>query len=331
MSSEDAPERSERTPLNKSDALLANVAILYYKDGLTQNDIAKRLGVSRPTVVAYLRQARELNIVDIRINGASFTVSNLSREIKDAFDLKDVYLASVFPTEDESIEAIDVMRHVARAGAMAVYDLLQPGDVLGVAWGQTIQCLAEEMPRGIIRNVKICQMIGSMKSRNLPAPETSSIRIAANLGADCFTLHAPAVLSSVEITDALKREPLIRSQLENFSILTKTLFSVGNCELDTQIVKSGIATTEQIGWYKEHGAAAVICGRFIDAIGEQVVGELDSRMIGITPAELKAVGDGILVASGLPKVEAMLAALRGGYVSYLVTDEPTGQKLLSQR
>lgn len=330
MSLEGETERQDRSPAVKNDALLANVAILYYKDGLTQNDIAKRLGVSRPTVVAYLRQARELNIVDIRINGASFTVSNLSREIKDAFGLKDVYLASMFSSDDESQETADTLRHVACAGAMAVYDLLRPSDVLGVAWGQTIQCLAEEMPRGVIRGVKICQMIGSMKSRTLPAPETSSIRIAASLGADCFTLHAPALLSSAEVAAALKREPLIRSQLANFSILTKSLFSVGSCQPNTQIVKSGIATAEQVAWYQARGARAVICGRFVDENGEHVTGELDDRMIGIRPEELRAVPEGIMVASGLDKVEAMLACLSGGYARYLVTDEVTGLQLLKE-
>ncbi|MDR3496489.1 MAG: sugar-binding transcriptional regulator [Ancalomicrobiaceae bacterium] len=331
MSLVDDAIQPERTLGIKNDALLANVAMLYYKDGLTQNDIAKRLGVSRPTVVAYLRQARELNIVDIRINGASFSVSNLSRELKDAFRLEDVYLAAVYPDPEQSDGPTDALRRVACAGAMAVHDLLRPGDILGVAWGQTIQFLAEEMPRGSVRNLKVCQMIGSMKLRDLPAPETSSIRIAASLGAECFTLHAPAVLSSVEITEALKQEPLIHSQLTNFSILTKTLFSVGNCESDTQILKAGIASVEQVRWYKQNGAIAVICGRFIDVAGEQVVGELDSRMIGITPAELKAVGTGILVSAGLHKVDAMLAALKGGYVSYLVTDEPTGRALLALR
>lgn len=331
MNSVDQIVPLDRSPAVKNDALLANVAILYYKDGLTQNEIAKRLSVSRATVVAYLRQARELNIVDIRINGASFTVSNFSRELKDAFGLEDVYLATVFPDPDDDNGEETTLRHVACAGAMAVHDLLRPGDVLGVAWGQTIQWVAEEMPHSAIRNLKVCQMIGSMKLHDLPSPESSSIRIAANLGAECFTLHVPAVLSSAEITEALKREPLIHSQLENFSILTKVLFSVGNCESDTQIVKSGIASVEQVQWYKDHGAVAVICGHFIDATGRQVVGELDSRMISITPQELKKVGNGILVASGLSKVDAIMAAIRGGYVSYLVTDEVTGRKLLSQR
>ncbi len=324
-------DRSERKSLHRNDALLANIAILYYKDGLTQNEIARRLGVSRPTVVNYLRQAREQNIVDIRINGTSFSSSKLSKDLREAYGLEDVYIASALPGSATNADkrARDVRRRVARIGAMAVYDLLQPGDVLGIAWGETIQWLAEEMPRGAVRNLTICQTIGSMKSPLLPAAETSSIRIAASLNADCYTLHAPAILSSKKIADALKKEPIIRTQLEKFTELTKVLFSVGNCSETTHLVQSGIASVEELHWYQVHGAVGVVCGRFIDARGEHVKGEMDERMIGITPDELKRVKCGILVAAGMDKIEAIRAALSGGYVRYLVTDELTGKALVS--
>ncbi len=332
MKSTPGRDKGERRSLNRNDTLLANIAILYYKDGLTQNEIAKRLGVSRPTVVNYLRQAREQNIVDIRINGTSFSSSKLSKDLRDAYGLKDVFIASVLPGPGSNADkrARDVRRQVARVGAMAVYDLLQPGDVLGIAWGETIQWVAEEMPRGIIRNLTICQTIGSMKSPLLPAAETSSIRIAASLNADCYTLHAPAILSSKKIADALKKEPIIRTQLEKFRELTKVLFSVGNCSETTHIVQSGIASVEELHWYQAHGAVGVICGRFINAKGEHVKGEMDERMIGITPEDLKHVRCGILVAAGTDKIEAIRAAFVGGYVQYLVTDEMTGRLLVSR-
>lgn len=189
-------EKPQRALTQRDDSLLANVAILYYKDGLTQSDIAQRLGVSRASVVNYLRQAREQNLVDIRINGASFSVSRLSTDLRDAYGLEDVYIATAYPDADDGPEKLSatLRRQVARVGAMAVYDLLQPGDVLGVAWGETIQWLSEEMPRGAVRNLTVCQMNGSMKPPLAPAAETCSIRISSALGADCFTLHAPAIL-----------------------------------------------------------------------------------------------------------------------------------------
>jgi DNA-binding transcriptional regulator LsrR (DeoR family) len=328
-----ATGQPERALTQRDDSLLANVAMLYYRDGLTQNEIAIRLGASRATVVNYLRQAREQNIVDIRIKGASFSASNLSKELREAFNLDDVFIATAFPDSgtDAKRRAVEVRRRVARVGAMAVYDLVQPGDVLGVTWGQTIQWLSEEMPRGAVRGLTVCQMIGAMRSPLLPAAETCAIRIASSLGADCRTLHAPAILSTREIADALRREPTIHAQLQKLSELTKTLFSVGNCSRTTRIVQSGIVTLAEMKWYTDHGAVADICGRFIDGQGRHVEGDLDARMIGVTPSDLKKAKAGILVACGAEKVEAMKAALAGRYARYLVTDEITGKLLLSAR
>ena len=47
------------------DSMLAEVAELYYKDRLTQAQIGKRLGLSRQTIVSYLRQAKKRGIVEI--------------------------------------------------------------------------------------------------------------------------------------------------------------------------------------------------------------------------------------------------------------------------
>ena len=51
-----------------SEGMLAAVAELYYKDGLTQAQIGKRLGLSRQTIVSYLRQGKKRGIVEIKIS-----------------------------------------------------------------------------------------------------------------------------------------------------------------------------------------------------------------------------------------------------------------------
>ncbi len=324
-------ERIERNSAQKNDMLLAHVAILYYKDGLTQSEIAKRLGVSRATVVNYLRSAREQNIVDIRISGSSFVGSRLSRDLKERFGLEDVYIAIVFPGTALSLakQAAEIRRQVARVGAMALCDLVQAGNVLGVAWGETIRRLSEELPRSSVRNLTVCQLIGSMKSPLLSAAETCAIRIASNLGADCYTLHAPAVLTSAKLAEERKVEPIIQTQLQRLNTLTKTLFSVGNCETSTHIIQAGITTQKELDWYRSQGAVGVICGRFIDASGRHIEGKVDARMISITPAQMKKVKTGILVASGTEKIEVIKAALAGGYATHLIIVEPTGKQLLS--
>lgn len=324
-------DKLEGSSTQRNDAVLANAAILYYKEGLTQNEIAKRMGISRATVVNYLRLARENNIVDIRINGTSFSSSKLSKDLKEKFQLSDAYVADFTSHDGEGVgnRIENLNRHVARVGAAALFEILKPDDVLGVAWGGTIHFLSEEIPRGGIAGLTVCQMIGSMKTPLLSAAETCAIRISSRLGADCNTLHAPAVLSSAELAAALRLEPVIKSQLEKFSEFTRTVFSVGNCDANTHIVQSAIVTQEEFSWYKSRGAVGVLCGRFIDEHGDHIVGAMDDRMIGISLDELRQLNSGVLVAGGPEKLLAIRATLTGGYVSHLVVDDSTARQLLA--
>jgi len=317
----------------RGDYLLATTAILYYKDGLTQNEIAKRLGVSRATVINYLRLARENGIVDIRINGSSFSANSLARELKNKLNLEDVYIASVH-SDDASTEADAeeyALRQVARVAAMALCEIVSPDDILGVAWGKTIQMLAEELPSLTKPGLSVYQMIGSMKSPLLIAAETCAINIARRFGADCHTLHAPAILSTKELAEGLRSEPIIKSQLAQLNTMNRTLFSVGSCLERTHLLQSGIATVKDLKWYIKKGAAGIICGRFIDVEGNQIQGPLDKRMISVTPDQLRSAGNGILVISGLHKIDATKAAIKGGYVTHLITDEQTGKALLNEK
>lgn len=326
---EHANKRDVRRAL-RQDSVLANTAILYYKEGLTQNEIALRLGVSRPTVINYLRLAREQNIVDIRINGASFTATDTFRELRHRFDLTDVYIAS-FPPDGDPADVsyrAQINRQIAQVGAMALHDILQPGELVGIAWGETIYHLANEAPYRVIDDLTVCQMIGSMTTPLVSTAEGCAISLASRLGAECHTLHAPAILTSADLAAALRDEPVIRKQLERLRTIDRSIFSVGACDSDTPIVQSAITSDEEFDWYRAQGAVGVLCGRFINRHGAHIRGPMDDRMIGVDLSSLKDRASGLLVAGGPAKFDAITATLNGGYVSHLVTDEQTAQALL---
>ena len=54
-------------PLRFGDDQYVWASWLYYQEGMTQNDIAQAMGISRATVISYLNEARERGIVNISI------------------------------------------------------------------------------------------------------------------------------------------------------------------------------------------------------------------------------------------------------------------------
>lgn len=313
------PDSKSARSTGYSESQLAHVAMLYYREGLTQGDIAQRLGVSRATVLNYLKLARDLGIVDIRIRGESFTSSSLSKELSERFGLTDCYIAH---TDADGQDEDQVLSRVAHLAAAALRDLLEPGDKLGVAWGETIQQVAHSFPVGPVPSLTVYQLIGSMMYDPLHPPEDCAIEIARRTLAACRTLHAPAMVSSADLAESLRAEPILAHQLRELASVDKAVFSVGSLNPPKTVIGSGLVTEEELDTYLSRGAIGVFWGHFIKADGKAVPGPLDRRAIGIELEALRQIPMRMLVASGVGKYEAVRAAIKGGLVTHLVTDEP---------
>jgi deoxyribonucleoside regulator len=75
---------------------------LYYQMDYSQQEIAKKLGVSRPTVSRFLQQAKEEGIVQIKINDPTEDCELLAEQIKERFQLNNALVAAV-PQYEENI------------------------------------------------------------------------------------------------------------------------------------------------------------------------------------------------------------------------------------
>lgn len=316
-------------PNGDKDALLANVALLYYGQGLTQSEIATRMQVSRATIVNMLRETREKGIVDIRVNGKHLSTSSLARDLKQKFGLSDVYVAMT-ETRDNSSDDASQLAQVAQVGAAAFLDIVSPGNRVGVAWGETIMALANVMPKSEVDDVEVCQLIGSMISDRVTASENSAIQIAGKLGAACFTLHAPAIVATKEMAEIFRTEATIKAQLERLQSLDMTVVSIGDTSDDTHFVAAGMATVAEVTAARKAGAVGIICCRYIDADGNGLQMPPNDRLVGTELAPLRRAAKRLLVVSGIERTEATRAAIKGGLATHLCLDQKLAKALLEK-
>lgn len=303
--------------------IVVETAWLYYHDGMNQNEIAAHLEVSRATVVNYLQEARERGFVNVRLSPEAFTGHRLATKLCSRFGLRAAY---VLP--DGAGDAAETTQRVIRGAANWLPGLLSPGDHLGVAWGKTIYDLSELLEPSPVPDLTVIQLVGSMATPYGFSADVCSSNVARKFSAKCLNLHAPAILSTPEIAATLRREATIADQLAAIETCNKSLFAVGSCRADSHVVSSGVATREQLDWYVAHGAVGVVCGRFIDAAGEPVHGELDERIMAVELDRFRGKDMGFLVAAGEDRAVATLAALHGNYATHLVTSADTAQKIL---
>lgn len=305
---------------------LSNVALLYYGEGLTQSEIAKRLQVSRVTVVNLLRDAREEGIVEIHVGGQHLTESTLSRELREAFGLDDVYISD--PFADGETDRAATLRQLGRVSATAFLNIVEPGDKIGVAWGETVFALSSALPRARVDGAEVSQLIGSMISERVPASETCTIQIANQIGARCFTLHAPAIVSKAELATALLAETTIAAQMDRLRALDMVVYSIGNVSKDTHFVAAGMASPAEMRAAKNSGAKGVICCRYIDANGQECALPPSDRLVTTSLENLRASRKKLLVVCGEDRVEATRAAIKGGFVTHLCADRSLASELL---
>lgn len=306
--------------------MLSNVALLYYGQGLTQGEIAKRMKVSRATIVNMLRESRETGIVDIRVQGRHLSGSNLSRDLRDKFGLVDVYVSHA--EAERCLSRDETLAQLGRVAATALLDIVTPGDRIGVAWGETIMAVADAMPLNHVADVEVCQLIGSMISDRVPASENCTIQIASKLGALCFTLHAPGLISGGTLAHQIRSEPTIKAQLDRLSGLDMSVYSIGHVQPETHLIAAGMATEAELAAARAAGAVGIVCCRYIDARGREIDLPPSDRLIAAKVADLRAATKGLLIVCGEDRLHATRAAIKGGLATHLCVDTALARALL---
>ena len=143
-----ASAAGRKPPTRFGEDNLLWAAWLYYEEGLTQAEIAEHMGVSRPSVNAYLADARTRGIVSIEIAPERFRALTLARAMQDHFGLSDCY---VIPSEGGKRSLID---RLGAAAAQVLARVTRSGDTLAVTWGRTTLALANNvMPAGLKKHV----------------------------------------------------------------------------------------------------------------------------------------------------------------------------------
>lgn len=103
------------------------------------------------------------------------------------------------------------------------------------------------------------------------------------------------------------------------------LTSVGSIEYKSW--KDYLSTTDMKNLEKK-GAVGHIGGHFYDQDGNEVKTPFVGKMIGLGIQDIKKTKNVICVAGLEMKAEAILGAIRGGYIKTLITDESAAKKIL---
>ena len=307
--------------------LLVNVAKLYYEQHLSQLQISRKLGVSRSSVSNLLKQCRAQGIVEIRINDSSTHAQRMQRELCARFGLAH---AIVLPSDPDPEQA---KVHVGRAAAGLVDPLLRDGVRIGISWGTTLYQLVRHITPAALNGVEVIQLHGGLGAGN---PDIDGFglaqKLAEKLRGSYRIMQAPIIVGSVELRRMLQQEPGISAALKSGAGADIALFGIGsNIPGISSLVRAGYLSERESLALLSAGAVATVCGLQIGADGAVVPSDLNDRLVGIDRETLVRIPVRVGAAAGARKAEAVLAAIRGSFVTALVVDEAIASRVLSSR
>ena len=307
--------------------LLLRVAWFYYKDELTQDEIARRLSVSRASVGRMLDRARKAGLVTINLNADHLNAFEVSRQLRRTFRLAEALVIPDHETEVGDHHGLNA--RLGRGGAQFMSTHLRPGGTLGVGWGETVSRVIASTNFGAVGPIHMVSLTGGVDAY-LPAFLSSKSEGEGAMGemTTATVIPTPIVASTPELAAALKAEPAIQQVLKQACGVDQAIVGVGTPTADATIVEMGYLEAEDVRTLRDHAVVGDILGQFFDASGRVVKLPIHDRRIGIELTDLAQIPKVVGVAGGLHKVDAILGALRGGFLDVLVTNELAALRLL---
>lgn len=310
--------------MTDADASLAvRAAWLHYAGGLTQSEVAKRLGV--PSVKAHRLIARAVaeGVVKVTIDGDIVECVELETKLAARFGLQ--YCEVAPDLGEEGFE----FRALGQAGAGFLRREIESGNnkVIGLGHGRTLSSAVHHLSRVNAKDLRFVSLLGGLTRNYAANPYDVMHRIAEKTGMQAHVMPVPFFANTREDRDVLLAQRGVKEVFELANGAELKLVGLGTVDIDAQLVLSGMVEPREIKEVTAAGGVGEILGHFFDADGNIIETTLTARTLS---ASLPRSKEERLVAlsGGLPKVEAILAVLKSRCLYGLITDERTAKALL---
>lgn len=302
----------------------ARAGWLAHVAGLTQDQIAAELGVSRQRVQRLVARAMAEGLIHVRLEHRLAPCLELENHLKGAYGLlRCRVVPGLGPGSDPA-------RATAGAAAALLESYLARSEPLVVAFGtgRALSAMSQELAATRCERHRIVSLIGNI------APDGSAtfydvlLRIADKLHVPHYPMPVPVMSETPEERALLHRLRPVQAVVHLAQTADVTFVGVGQLGEDAPIYKDGFLTREQLVAVQAEGAVGEVVGGIYDEDGRYIETPISPRMGGvrIEPGrETPVIG----VAAGASKVVAIRAALKGRILNSLVTDESTARALLA--
>jgi len=304
-----------------ADQNLYEVARLYYEQNMTQEEIAKRLFISRSGISRLIKQARDEGVVEITVHTPYDRMRNLEYEFFRRFQIDEIRIVDTDKRPNPS--DFDT---VVKIAATYINSILNEKTILGLTWGKSIMgAISELHPMRYLPKMHVAQMTGSIESHNPIIDGPDLVRHVAEVyGCHYHYLMVPFSVENKVVRDSLVKRP---SVIETLSIAE-----------NANVMVTGIGSKTHWGNYvkekelkeiEDLGAIGYVAGYYFDINGNIIdLPEFYDRIICVSRNVFSKVNFRIAVIADVVKATAVLGALRGKLINSLITSSKVANQIL---
>lgn len=299
--------------------LAVRAAWMSWVGKLTQDEIAREMGVSRQTAQRLVAQAMAAGVVKVRIDHPLADCLSLAQQLKDRFGLRTAMIAP------DAGGRTGVAMQIAE---LIEAQLSRPDPItLAIGTGRTLRAGVAQMTRIDCPQHRIVSLTGNIARDGSAAYYNVLYSLSELVTAHSYPLMVPVIAATTEERQALHRQPGISRVMKMADQADTAIIGLGDMGPQAPLQIDKFLTLDEVNALTARGAVGEILGRPFDLNGQMV--PLDGR---VASAPLPSINRAQVIAAahGPAKHAPILGALRGRLINGLVSDEATARWLLDQ-
>ncbi len=302
--------------------ILSEISYMFYEEGLTQVEISKKIGLSRPTIAGMLKEAKEKGIVKIIIQSNDYNLLQTQSMVTEKYKLKSCQITSY---KGEEVTKQEVGNLCARF----VEENINSINALGIGWGTTLYSFVNSSKYLNAQNLKIIPLVGGGGHADVNFHSNVLVfSLAKKFDCKANFFYAPAIAENVQMKETFEKSGLVKEVMEEGKMVDMALIGVGNPLKSSTYRKLKYFSDSELEEIRKKNIVGDALTSFYTANGDVIPTRFTDRMIGQSIDDLKNIKDVVVVASGIDKYESIQGILNLGFVSHLITDDLNANKLL---
>jgi DNA-binding transcriptional regulator LsrR (DeoR family) len=312
--------RSDPEPTPTDDA--ARAGWLYYVGGMTQDQIATEMGVSRQRAQRLVSRAMAEGLIQVRLNHKIGACLDLESELSTRFGMT---RCRVSP----NVGAGDPNRAIGPAAAMELERFLRMTEPLVVALGtgRALRSMVDAITPIDADQHRLVSLIGNIAPDGSASYFDVVMRISDKVRAPHYPMPVPVISPTPEENAAFHALAPVKKVVDLARAADVIFVGVGQMSSDAPLRADGFVSQSELIEMQAAGAVGEVAGWVYDSAGNYLdVGT--NRRTGGVRVERNLPRPCLGIAAGASKVPAIAGALKARIINGLVTDDLTARALL---